>query len=310
MKKIAFICADGLGAFVRPVVNSLPDTYETQLFLVRNEKEINEAIEWGDILWFEWANEVAVYGTRVQEIVPDDQKIIVRLHSYEALSGLAKRISWHKVDACIFVAAHVHAMVQHQITAIDEITKCRIVHNGVDTKAFNFEGEKQPGKDIAFLGNISNKKGPMLLMQAFNVLPPEYKLHIAGAMQEERYNIYLGNIIKEMGIEDRVEFCGAVDNVPEWLQDKQYIVCTSPWEGCPVGLLEAMACGLKPLIHSYVGSRDLFPDEWIWATVDDFKKMALDTAFEPKKYRRFVEKDFSFENQMKGIRDVLDEVVG
>jgi len=310
MKKFAFICQAGLDSFIYDIKESLSNEYEMKLFLVQSKEEIQEAVEWGDVLWYEWANDVAVYGTRLSKIKPDDQKIIVRLHSYEALSGMARNLHWKSVDACIFVAAHVAELIKRQILAFDEITKFYIIHNGIDLNKYEFI-EKKKGNKIAFLGNISNKKGPMLLLHIFNELIKKqddpYILHIGGEMQEQRYNLYMGHILREMGIDERVKFYGQVKDVKEFFKDKHYIISTSPWEGCPVSLLEAMACGLKPLIHNSPGAKDMFPEEWIWSDLGDLIDILHDD-YKPKEYRKFVEKNFSLEKQMKEIRGVLKEV--
>lgn len=308
MKKLAFICQTGLDAFIHDIKNSLSEEYETRLFLVQSQDEIKEAIEWGDILWYEWANDVAAYGTRMSKIKPDDMKIILRLHSYEALSGLSQKIYWKNINACIFVASHVAELVKRQILAFNEITKSYVIPNGLDINRFDFEN-REKGNKIAFLGNISNKKGPMLLLQAFNWLLKggDYELHIGGAMQEQRYNLYMGHIIRELGIDNKVIFHRQIKDVKEFFKDKHYIICSSPWEGCPVGLLEGMASGLKPLIHNFPGSRDLFPKKWIWNDFIDLINI-VEGDYKPKQYRKFVEENFSLEKQMEGIKKVLEEL--
>ena len=310
MKKLAFICQAGLDSFIHDIKNNLSNDYETNLYLVQSKEEIQEAVEWGDILWYEWANDVAVYGTRLSKIKPDEQKIIVRLHSYEALSGMAKNLHWKSVDACIFVAGHVKELMTRQILAFDEITKSYIIHNGINLNRFEFT-EKEKGNNIAFLALISNKKGPMLLIHAFNWLSKQgnFELHIGGQIQEQRYNLYMGQIIRELGISEKVKFYGQVKNVNEWFKDKHFIINTSPWEGCPVGLLEAMACGLKPLIHNFPGAKYLFPKKWIWNDFIDVINM-VEGDYKPKEYRKFVEKNFSLEKQMKEIVKVLKELEG
>lgn len=82
---------------------------------------------------------------------------------------------------------------------------------------------------------------------------PEFTFHIAGIFQETRFEVYMRHMIEQMGIEDNVVFHGWVENIPDWLKLMNYIISNSPWEGCPMNLIEAMACGIKPLIYNLAG---------------------------------------------------------
>lgn len=55
-----------------------------------------------------------------------------------------------------------------------------------------------------------------------------------------------------LGLDDRVSFSGACDDVPERLAAADLFVLVSDWEGLPLSILEAMRAGL-PVIASNVG---------------------------------------------------------
>ncbi|APH22623.1 glycosyl transferases group 1 family protein [Clostridium botulinum] len=92
---------------------------------------------------------------------------------------------------------------------------------------------RKKGFNIAYVGYINFKKGPMLLLHAFKKIfdtDNRYKLHIAGTFDEERYRLYFNQMIKEFGMEKNVIFYGWQKDINKWLEDKNYLICTSVLE--------------------------------------------------------------------------------
>jgi glycosyltransferase involved in cell wall biosynthesis len=167
------------------------------------------------------------------------------------------------------------------------------------------------GKRIAFLGNLSHKKGIQLMIEGFNAIyeaDSSKTLHIGGAIQDTRYGAYLDHAILSLKLQDSIHYAGHVDNVMEWLQDKDYIYVSSPLEGCPVGVIEAMSVGLRPLIHSFVGAPDLYPSAYIWRTIAELVRMTKEGRGDPQEYRNFVINNYSLDRQLKSIGRVVASV--
>ena len=110
-----------------------------------------------------------------------------------------------------------------------------------------------------------------------------------------------------MGLEENIHLDGWIENqnINAWLDDKQYIVCTSIHEGHPVSIMEAMACGLKPLIHNYVGARESYPDKYLWNTIPDFVEMATEKNYDSVEYRNFIQTNYSLNKQTESIDRVV-----
>jgi glycosyltransferase involved in cell wall biosynthesis len=167
------------------------------------------------------------------------------------------------------------------------------------------------GKRIAFLGALSHKKGIQLMVEGFNAIheaDEEYTIHIGGIIQDVRYGAYLDHAILDLKLQDHIYYDGKVEDVVSWLQDKDYIYCSSPLEGCPVGVLEALSVGLKPLIHSFIGASGLYPQKYIWRTIKELVAMALEGRGDPKEYRDFVKNNYSLDRQLKSISRVVGSV--
>ncbi len=57
---------------------------------------------------------------------------------------------------------------------------------------------------------------------------------------------------EDLGVSDRVEFLGHVDDIPRLLSEASFVVHTADSEGCPNSVMEAMACG-RPVVATAAG---------------------------------------------------------
>ncbi|MDI6791950.1 MAG: GNAT family N-acetyltransferase [bacterium] len=305
--KVAVLCLPGLQSFLGDIVDFLKTRYEVRTCYTNNNQEIESAVRWADTVWLEWANELAIALTNHSTIL-DGKRVICRLHSYEAFAGYVQKIRWERIDDLIFVAGHIKDIAASQVLTLPQQVKhIHIVPNGINMDKFIFK-ERKKGNNIAYLGYINYKKGPMLLLHAFRELVQtdnRYRLFIAGDFQEARYKLYFDQMIREMGLEGNIQMCGWIEDVGIWLEDKQHIVCTSVLEGHPIGLMEAMACGLKPVIHNYVGAKVSYPAKYLWNTIPEFVQKVTEDDYNSTEYREFIEQNYSLDIQLKKIEKIL-----
>jgi glycosyltransferase involved in cell wall biosynthesis len=57
-------------------------------------------------------------------------------------------------------------------------------------------------------------------------------------------------------LSDKIFFEGAVDNVPEYLQQADVFLLISNWEGLPISILEAMSYGLPVIASDVAGVKE------------------------------------------------------
>lgn len=316
-----FLCVSGLETFIKPIVDRLSKKTKTKLVLAGLqgwETQLSDHKAY-QVLWLEWANELAVTMTRNPQAlsVLEGKKVIMRCHSYEVLSGLFQNVDLTKLDALVFVADHVKdvamklSALRSDIKLTDDL-RIWTIPNGIDTDHFmstDFDMERQRGTDLAFVGNISHKKGFPLLLHAFRTLPNSYVLHVAGEFQDYRFKFYADHILKKMNISGRVKFYGKIDNVKTFLEDKHFIVSSSPWEGHPVNIIEGMAMELKPVIHDFMGADKMYPKKWIWTTIEDFCDIVHGKEYDPVFYRDFVfQQGWTLDAQMDRIETMLKDL--
>ena len=132
-----------------------------------------------------------------------------------------------------------------------------------------------------------------------------YKLFFAGGCQDAVVEQYLKHMVVELGLKTAVFFAGWQSDVQGWLADKHYIVSSSVIESQGMGILECMACGLKPLVPNFPGAKGTFGEEFLFNTSEEFCNKILSADYRPERYRGFVEDHYSLGMQLGRINEVL-----
>jgi len=306
LQKMAFVCLNGLDSFIHDIANEMCKEYEVKKFIVSKEKEIYSAVDWADILWLEWGNDSTVLATSYKGII--GKKVIVRIHGYEVFTDIPPKIKWAVVDRLVFVAEHKRDLFFSQFGEIIARDKTCILRNGIDSNKFNIAVNKTKNKNIACIGNINYRKGIDLLLQFFYELlqvDGEYKLYIRGTHQDARYQLAIDTMIKELGLQNHVIFVGRVEDINKWLANMTYIVSSSLEESFHYSIGEGMLAGLKPIVHAWTESRDIWPQEYIFKNSAEFKQIILDSSYNPTEYRQFVLDHYALSKQMGEIHDII-----
>lgn len=306
-RKIAVLCLPGLQSFLGDIVECFNTKYQVHTCYSNNNKEIVDAVRWADVVWLEWANELTIQLTNHPNLL-NTKSVICRLHSYEAFSGFVQNINWEKIDDLVFVADHIKDIVIQQVPGLpNRVNNIHIVPNGVNLDKFVFR-DRTKGENLAYLGHINYKKGPMLLLHAFRELvqvDKKYRLFIGGNFQDARYELYFNQMIKELGLELNIQMDGWIEDVGTWLEDKHYMVCSSVLEGHPVGVMEAMACGLKPVIHNFVGARNIYPEKYLWNTISEFSQKIVEGDYSSIEYKNYIKRYYSLDRQLYSIENII-----
>ena len=309
-RKIAVLCLPGLESFLGDIVNDLKTRYEVRTCYSNQMAEISKAVQWADTVWLEWANDLSVSLTN-HPLLLKNRHVICRLHSYEAFGNFIHAINWSRVHDLIFVSSKVRDIALEQNPGIsDQVKKVHVIPNGVFLEKYHLINRPK-GKNLAYLGYINYKKGPLLLLHAFKALHdhgPTYRLFIGGKFQDLRYQYYFNEFVAENNLQENIFFDGWVQDVDSWLRDKHYILCTSLFEGHPVGVMEAMAAGLKPLIHNFPGAEKIYPREYLWMNIQDLINMVTKGDYSPAKYRSYIEENYSFDKQIEKIHTLLSDI--
>ena len=305
--KVAIFCGgDGMN-FLDEIYQFIKQRFEVWLFEGKTENELYELMKWSDISWFEWCTDLAVIGSKKPKVCEN----IVRLHRYEAYTQWPQLVDWSNIDCLITVGnSFVKDALMCNVPDMENNTNVVTIPNGVNLDKYHFV-DRQRGKNIAFLSNLRMVKNPALIlqcMQKLHYIAPEYRLFFAGDFQDMSLEQYMRHMVKALGLQGVVSFDGWQNDINQWLADKHYIVSTSTIESQGMGILEAMACGLKPVIHNFPGAEQIFSSEYLFNISEEFYQHILSESYEPKKYRKFIEEKYPLKNQLSNINDIFNQL--
>ena len=261
-------------------------------------------LRWADIAFVEWGAEQLALITQLPKLC----RIVARVHSYEAYTGLLARIDWSKVDDVIFVAAHVLDLAKSRVDFGD--TKIHLSRVGVDLDRFTVQTEKKSGDRICTAGYLNHKKDPIFGLQVFAGLlkaRPDLEYHIAGTHQDPWTEVAMGHYIQELRIEDRVFLHPWQQDINEFFADKDYFLSSSLAEGFHLSLAEGMAAGLMPLIRNWEGARELYPEEFIFRTPAEARRIIESHRPDPVRHRDFIARHWPESRMLEELDAILSE---
>jgi GalNAc-alpha-(1->4)-GalNAc-alpha-(1->3)-diNAcBac-PP-undecaprenol alpha-1,4-N-acetyl-D-galactosaminyltransferase len=116
-------------------------------------------------------------------------------------------------------------------------------------------------RHLLAVGRLTHQKGFDLLIKAFAQVQerhPEWTLTILG---EGNMRLELESLCMQLKLDDLVSMPGAVKNVDAYLRKADIFALTSRYEGFPVALGEAMACGVPVIATDCLsGPREMIHD--------------------------------------------------
>lgn len=148
--------------------------------------------------------------------------------------------------------------------------KAVLIPRGVDTRKFSpgvvprlrlrerfGVGEGEPV--VVAAGQVLPVKGHELLVRAAAGVPGLH-VWIAGGLEDTECVERLRAVAAEAGLGERFRLLGKVDDIPALHAEADVFVHPSRQEGCPVALLEAMACGKACIGTRIAGTEDVIED--------------------------------------------------
>lgn len=208
------------------------------------------------------------------------EPLIARLAGAKAWVYTKKNMSWGGGGARAWtlrtrlaarIAAQNTAMIEQFFAQPPVRQKVTLLPRGVDTEKFrpgiapclNLRQQYGISPDAIVIGTVAHLvpvKGHETLIEAAARIP-DIHLALAGKPVDLDYAHKLRALCERLAVQNRVHFLGGVDNVAAFHAEMDLFVLPTlgrlRMEGCPVALLEAMACGMPSIATDIPGSQDI-----------------------------------------------------
>jgi len=211
--------------------------------------------------------------------------------------------------------------------------KLLVIHNGIDLNKFILQSKetkdkvkkelnvKEDTKILISVGRLCEAKGYPYLIEAIKTLKEnmDIKLLILGEGEDKRK---LETQIRGFNLEKNIFLLGRKENVSNYLNASDIFILASLWEGLPIALLEAMACGLPVVATNVGGIPEVIKDGLSGFLVDSKNSIMLaekieyllNLNIESRKEmgtegRKIVEEKFSLEKMTENYENLYEELL-
>lgn len=193
---------------------------------------------------------VTTFGYRYSAQARDDGKTVLKVAQYR----FTEQLSFRFADKIIVTTPELEALVGKTVPG----NRIHRIPNGTDTALFCPAVDGEPASRSAiFVGRLSPEKRLDTILDALERLKAQghsLPLEIIG---DGELRASLEARVRDQGLD--VQFAGVIPNeaLPAHLQRHSVFLLASPREGNPKALIEAMSCGLTPVVSDCEGNRGL-----------------------------------------------------
>jgi len=282
--------------------------------------------DWADLIWIEWSD-MNIQLAAAQEWFEDPhkrfsrkikgrkkKKLVNRMIDIDMWAGHGAGVDWKGVDDLVFIAPHIQRLANQRFAhkGIQDVPQ-HLIKLGVDPDKWTFREKRNQGiKTIGFVGELWENKGIdraiRILIQARKETNDHWELHLRGSWPNSNYFYhYNQNMIDANGVRELVKFYEEpVDDMNEWYDGMDYLLCASVKEAFSYVTAEAMCKGIKPLIHRFYGAEAIWPEKYIWSTESEAVRMLLSDEYNPSEYRDHIINNYTLERMLKETDEVCN----
>lgn len=285
-----------------------------------------ELVLWADVVWFDTCDNNLKSATKPGEaILSDDanffpwdlhdmdlsqKQIIVRAIDIEVWHGHQTESRWDVVDDLIFIAPHIMNIADP--TSLPERRddlRVHVIPHSVNLDRWTWK-DRQPGFEIAVVSERWVSKGVSEILQiALKLKQIDPRYHITWLGQRSDYpweHVYRDEFVEHHQL--NLDFVNVVDDVNEFLEDKNYLLHASHKEAFSAATAEAMAKGIKPVLHRFYGADDLWPG-MTWDSIDQAIEMITNQEYDSTSYRQYlIDHRYTTPLMMETIDKIIKEI--
>lgn len=322
--------------YVGKFTSDMQKWWESQGHEVRRSTYYDpKLVEGSDVLWFETTDNNILSATNPsQALLADDanfkpwdlhdhnlegKKVIVRPIDIEVWQQHYWGARWDLVTDMIFIAPHIRNLVEVELLdGYHQDMKVHTIPHSINLDRYKF-AERGHGFDIAVVSERWMSKGADYILQValkLKKIDPRYKIHWLGKRSDYQWELaYFDDFIEHHQLP--IEFTNWIDGdnaVDEFLEGKNYLLHASHKEAFSAATAEAMAKGIKPVVHRFYGADALWPG-MTWDSIDEAVEMitgpnieGTSSWYNSAKYRQYLlDHGYDLDSMMQKIMKVIGE---
>lgn len=279
-------------------------------------------VKWADVIFFHTCDNNLKMATNPPKDNPDfegydmhdmdmsGKRVIVQPVDIECWHGHHLESKWDLVDEVVFLADHIKEMVVPD--ALPERRPDLGVHTiqlGLDLDLWGF-AEREHGFDIAVVSEKWTSKGTDLILQIalkLKGIDSRYKIHWLGVRSDHPWEYaYFDDFVEHHDL--NIEFTNMLldeETVDWWLEGKNYLLHASHKEAFSAATAEAMAKGIKPVVHRFYGADNVWPG-MTWDTIDQAIEEIRGGEYSSHSYRQYlIDKGYTLPAYMEALDKVI-----
>ena len=280
-----------------------------------DEERSRRLLESADAVFCEWGLGNAVWYSKNAR---PHQRVVVRVHSQELRRPHLAQIAHENVDAYVFVGELIRraAIESH---GVPEEKTC-VIPNPVDVDSLALPKTQDAETTLGMVGVVAQPKRldrALDLLELLQTQDERYRLRVKGKQPAEYpwmrdrpdemayYDEQYARIARLNARRPRsVVFDGFGTDMPAWYQRIGIAISVSDFESFHLTIADGAASGALPVSIDWAGADQVYPREWVCATIEQMAERILTAAPEPQKQAELVRRRFGADRVLADLVDL------
>ena len=192
---------------------------------------------------FLWHGETAIFNSK---------KDVLIFHNPFSQISLRYKFAKNYIDYDTLIIFDSNHSLNEFMVMDEKYNNCKMIHTGVDTEYFKprEKNENNHQLNLICISEFEDRKGIQYLIKAVPDLLKKFPNIILRIIGSGKQKNYYEQLIDQLNIRDFVNIKSPVNDTKPYLLMSDIYFLLSEGEGFPLGLLEAMSCGLPSIVSN------------------------------------------------------------